>query len=235
MTIVIRLIMAALILGTPFILGHQIRRYYQLDGNWVTAGIIIFMGAFISQTVILLAIPIIFLNNPLIGGVLVGLIIGLTDTIARVIGYQTIASEAVYRGHAYLLGLGSVFLPLIFSGVSLLFDMASHIHQGTTGSMDSSVALAELITSWASLLWYLSLSWIMLQSFIRGQLGWIFGALLWSSVVAGTQAFVLNGSLNPITVNSIWWVIVALISVGLLYLVKAPTQFRWPPSNNASE
>lgn len=226
MTIVIRLIMAALILGTPFILGHHIRRTYQLQGTWLTMGIMIFMGAFIAQTIILLLIPIIFLNNPLIGGVLVGLIIGLADTGARAIGYQTIASDAVYRGHAYLLGLGSALLPILFSGASLLFDAASHIYQGTSGELNNSVALAELITSWASLMWYLSLSWLVLQSFIRGQLGWIFGALLWSSWVAGTQAFILNGSLHPMTVNSIWWLIVALISGVVLYAVQAPADFR---------
>lgn len=227
MVIGIRLLTALLILGSPFILGRWLTRRYNLGASWLTIGVLVFMGAFIGQTLIVLFIPTIFLNNPVMGGVLVGLTTALTDTVARGVGYQTIASEAVYRAHAYLIGVGYALLPMLFTGAGLVFDMASHIYQGSTADIDNTISLAETITSLASLIWYLSLSWLVLQSFIRGQLGWLFGAILWGAIVAGTQTFILNGSLDPITVNSVWWGFVAIISFGILYLTQAPPAFRW--------
>lgn len=227
MAIGIRVLTALLILGSPFILGQWMRRRGELAPTWLTTGVLLFMGAFIARTLLFFIFPTILLNNPVFGGVSIGLTIALTDTLARVIGYQTIAQEAVYREHAYLIGVGYAVLPLLSTGFGLLFDGVSHLYQGNGADISLGVSLAELLIAVASLILYMALSWLVLQAFIRGQLGWIFASMLWSGMVAGTQAFILNGSLQPILVNSVWWSIVALISMAILYFVQAPPDFRW--------
>lgn len=205
--LMIRIIYLVVAMGIPYGVAFGLKRRYQIPYALGSVGLLTASGAFIAQTLMTLLVQGPLLDTPFFGALMLALIIGFTDGLARFWGYYAIARSATNRPQAVMIGLGH--------GLPLLW------YQTLVVALGGKVVWPELIILLAQLPVHLALSWVVLQTFVRNEVGWVFQAIVMSGLAYGTDAYIANtaSSHTPLLV---WWVLLAGIGLVLLILVRPP-------------
>lgn len=232
--IVSRLVVALGLLGVPIVLAWGIHRRYGAAYGLILVGVLTFIIAYLSQTLLLFVFSSAILQTPLFGGMIIGIVVGGTDTVARFIGFQSFARGVVYRHQTILIGLGHVLLPTVLAGfwalwlgIGLAREDFTFITLGTAGDI-----FAEFCIYVAPLPLNFLFSWMVLQTFLRNEIGWVFQVFFWSAFIYGTNAFIVNGSEHPLGLQGVWWFIVGGMSLFAFFRLKPPENFVWRKSTS---
>lgn len=205
--LLIRIIYLVVALGVPYAMANRLHRIHQIPYALAAVGLLTASGAFIIQSILTLLVDGPLLDTPFFGALMLALIIGFTDGLARFVGYYAIARSTVSRPQALMIGLGH--------GIPLL------IYQGITVLVAGGVVWAELGILLAQLVVHLVVSWVVLQTFLRNEIAWTFWAIAGVGLAFGTDAYVANTSSN-LTPLVVWWGVLALVGLGLLSRIQPP-------------
>ncbi len=227
--IVLHLVFIGLIFGLPFILIQILHRRYHVGYPLLVVGMMTFSLSLFIRTALLWVLqnsPL--LNSPLIEATLVGLIVGFVDIGTVAFGYARLARSTVYRPQAVLIGVGHALPEMIFVGLWVIWVVLGLAKQGAAPVDLSKVgadALGEMLSTLAPLAFHVTVSWIVLQTFLRNEAAWIFQAVLWGALVMGTETLLYRGSTQPEQVVGIWWVLVTGVNGAIFWRIKPP--FVW--------
>jgi uncharacterized membrane protein YhfC len=149
---------------------------------------------------------------------------GFSEEIARALGYQWLARGAVSRPQALMIGAGHGLVPLLYTAlialnVGLAALAGANDTAPTPALTDTSRTLAEAFNSLLPVLMHMALSWLVLQVFLRGEIGWLFVAIFaHATVEIGANLFGPPHSWGVV----IWRGLVALGSLALLRTLPPP-------------
>ncbi|MBZ0320775.1 MAG: hypothetical protein K8L91_30455 [Anaerolineae bacterium] len=234
--IVLHLVFIGLIFGLPFVLIQILHHRYRVGYPLLVVGMMTFTLSFFIRTALLWVLqnsPLV--NSPLIEATLVGLIFGFVDIGTVAFGYARLARSTVYRPQAVLIGLGHALPEIIFVGLWIIWVILGLAKQGAAPVDLSKVGantIGELVSTLAPLALHITLSWLVLQTFLRNEAAWIFQAILWCAMVFGTENLLYRGSTQPEQVVGIWWMLVTLINAVILWRIKP--LFVWQAENQGS-
>lgn len=234
LVIVVHLLFIGLIFGLPFGLIRLLHQRYQVAYPLLVVGVITFSLSLFIRTGVLWVLGGTLLNSPLIAATLVGTVVGFADVGTHAFGYARLARSTVYRPQAVMIGLGHALPEIIFIGVWTLWGTAGLAKDSS--AIDLSVldgnALAEMIRAIAPLSLHILLAWLVLQTFLRGEVVWVFEAIIWEAIVLGTVTLFSKGSTEPEILIAVWWVLVTIINGVIFWRVQPPEKFRWQPSSS---
>ncbi|MBI5929121.1 MAG: hypothetical protein HY862_07425 [Chloroflexi bacterium] len=236
--IVLHLIFIALIFGLPFTLIQILHRRYKVGYPLLVVGGMTFSLSLFIRTALLWVLqngP--FLNSPLIGSTIIGLVISFTDIGARAFGYARLARSTVYRPQAMLIGIGHALPELSFVGLWVIWVVLGLAKQGAAPVDLSEVggnAFGEMISTLAPLGLHITLSWMVLQTFLRNEASWIFQAILWCAMVIGTEELLVRGSTQPEILTGLWWGLVTVINLVIFWRIKPPFVWETPSEDQGS-
>mgnify|MGYP001340737216 CR=1 FL=1 len=204
-------------------LARGVHRRWQIPYALLTVGVITYTGALAVQYVALETLGGGLLNILAIRAAAIGLLAGFSEEIARLLGYQYLARGAVTRAQALMIGLGhgmveTIYTGLIGMGLGLsLLGGSAELPEDPAALLSG--AVAEAIGGALPLAMHTALSWLVLQVFLRGQIGWLFVAILFHA--ASESMIVLLGP-DAGWAITVWRALIALISVGILAGVRPP-------------
>ncbi len=202
--------------GIPVGIVYWLHKRYELPARLLAVGLLTYSGSFAIQTIVILIFDGPLLNSPLFGSMLLAIVIGFTDIGARFWAYQTIARGVVYRPQAALIGIGHGMPRMIFNAG--LFLMVTVEWQ----------SVVEIVVNAGQLWFHVVMSWMVLQTFLRNEIGWTFQAVFLTGFAFGTEALIANIANEPNTILMIWWIGVALIGWRLYQRLRPPAAFVWP-------
>lgn len=236
--IVLHLILIGLILGLPFALIQVLRHRYGIGYPLLAVGGITFSLSLFIRTALLWVLQnVALLNSPLIGATIVGLVFGFTDIGARVFGFARLARSTVHRPQAVMIGIGHALPELGFVGLWVIWVVLGLAKQGASPVDLSEIgagAVGEIISTLAPLGLHITLSWMVLQTFLRNEAAWIFQAILWCAIAIGTESLLVRGSTEPEILAGGWWLLITLLNLVILWRTKPP--FVWhTPSKHLDE
>ncbi len=194
-----------------------LHRRYCVPYALLTVGMITYLGALLAQLLAVRVLDQALLGILPIGALVLGIAAGFSEETARALGYQWLARSAVSRPQALMIGAGHGLVPVLYTALIALnvgLSVLAEAEPGQTLALtDVSRSLAEALNSLLPVLMHMALSWLVLQAFLRGQAGWIFGAIFLRAVVEITAAL-----LGPPTAWGvvIWRGAVALASLPLI-------------------
>jgi hypothetical protein len=226
--LILRFLVGLLLVSIPAWVAWRIHYFYRIPYALLLVGIMTFTGAFITQQGFLWLIDGPLLVSPLIAALLTGLAIGLTDTLARFLGFQYLARSSVYRPQAAMIGLGHALLPMLYTGLWAIWLFLGLAKQPLTPIELERVgadAIAEFAITLAPLAMHMALSWMVLQTFLRNEIKWLLVALVFQSTMIGTAEFIARASTEPLVVSGIWWVVAASLSIVLFRRIDPPPEF----------
>lgn len=234
--IVLHLVFIGLIFGLPFTLIQILHHRYQVGYPLLVVGMMTFTLSLFIRTASLWVLqnsPLV--NSPLIEATLVGLMTGFVDIGTVAFGYARLARSTIYRPQAVLIGIGHALPEMIFVGLWVMWIVLGLAKQGAA-PVDLSIVgantIGELVSTLAPLALHITLSWLVLQTFLRNEAAWIFQAILWCAMVVGTETLFYRGSTQPEQVVGIWWVLVTLTNAIIFWRLKPP--FVWQAKNQGS-
>ncbi|NLX10855.1 MAG: YhfC family intramembrane metalloprotease [Chloroflexi bacterium] len=189
----------------------------------LTVGILTYIAALLVQVVVLSAMDRALLGILSIGALAVGLVAGFSEEIARFLGFQYLARGADTRAHALMIGAGHGLTEALYTGllaVGLGLSLLGYRGErpDDPGGVISSGA-AEALNGVLPLIMHMALSWIVLQVFLRGAIGWLFLAVFGHAVAEILAALLGTSGDWPVV---IWRVIVALIGLAILKWLRPP-------------
>jgi uncharacterized membrane protein YhfC len=220
--------MLVLLVGLALISGAAavpigLHRRYHLPYALLSVGLITFTGALIVQFITLRLLGGALLGILPLGALSIGLAAGFTEETARLFGYQYLARSAVTRPQALMIGAGHGFAVTLYTGLLALGLGISLLGYGTQRPDDLAAllsgAVAEALNGWLPILMHMALSWLVLQVFLRGEIGWLFVAIFIHAVVEMTAG--LLGP-NDAWAVVVWRLLVALLSLALIRQVRPP-------------
>ena len=211
------------LLGTAGALAVWLHRRFGLPYALLTVGILTFIGALMVQALLLALVDRALLSILPVGALTLGLLAGFAEETARVLGYQFLARGAVTRPQALMIGLGHGFVGTIYTG-ALAFGLGfSLLGYGTERPDDLgallSGAVAEALNGTLPLAMHMALSWIVLQVFLRGQIGWLFAAIFLHAVAEIMAALLGPADAWPVAA---WRGLVALASLLIILRLRPP-------------
>jgi uncharacterized membrane protein YhfC len=200
----------------------------------------ILLSSLINQGVI--PLPLMPAQEALALAVIFGLSAGIFENVARYLTYRFWAKDARSWGRGLLLGAGHGGIEAIFIALYVLYifiqmaalrnaDLESVVPPGQLA-----LAQQQMEAYWSNP-WYLTLlgaverlftlplhlalSVMVLQVFTRGQIRWLFLAILWHAFVDGLGAVYV-----PRTWGVLWSLpilgVLALISVAIIFALRGP-------------
>lgn len=189
----------------------------------LTVGILTAIPALLIQVILLWALPDDLLGILVIKALVLGLLAGFIQEPARLVGYQVLAPGAVTRSHALMIGLG-FGLPVTGYTALIAFGLGWALLGYGTEQPDSPAALAsgaaaEACNGLLPLVMHMALSWLVLNVFLRGQVHWLFLAILAHSIVVMMATLLGPGDAWAVVV---WRGLVALVSVAVIVRLRAP-------------
>lgn len=214
-----RLITTILLLSIPLVTTRWLYRRYSVPVVLMSVGAITFVGAFIAQTIFLSLLPAGLLSVPLTGGVAVGLIVGFTEIFAIFIGFQYLAKSTATRPQAVMIGVGHAILPMLFVALTLSLTMLGQISEGSIGDSADAEIIAEPIVNLAPLAMHVSISWLILQTFLRNEAKWLFYGIFAVALTVGTEAFIREAAYEPELIVAGWWMMAAVGFLFILFVV----------------
>ncbi len=198
-----------------------VRRRYGVSGKLLAVGMLTYSGAFAAQSGLAWLIGGPLFASPLFGAMLLGIIIGFTDSGARFWGYHKVAKGVVYRSQAVMVGIGHALPFMVVNGVLIALTLLNVVEEeGTTADV-----WAGLIMQPAQLMLHICLSWMVLQTFLRNELGWVFQAVLLAGIAFSTDAFITNGVEEPAALLMVWWTMIGGISLLACWRINPPPEF----------
>lgn len=215
-----RIITTILLISIPLITVRWLHRRYDVPPVLMSVGAITFVGAFVTQTILLTLLPTGLLSIPLTSGVAVGLIVGFTEIIAIFVGFQYLAKSTVTRPQAAMIGVGHAILPIAFVALTLTLSIIGQIGEGTLDDSAGTEIIAEPIVTLAPLAMHIAISWVVLQTFLRNEAKWLFLAVFAVALAVGTEAFIQEGAYEPELILAGWWVLAVIGFLAILNLVK---------------
>jgi len=211
------------LLAISLAIVRRVHRRWHTPYALLTVGVMTYTGALAVQFVALETLDGGLLNILAFRAAAVGLLAGFSEEIARFLGYQYLARSAVTRPQALMIGLGHGAVETIYTGVIAiglgLSLLSGSAEQPDDPAMLLSGAVAEAISGALPLAMHAALSWLVLQVFLRGQIGWLFVAVLFHG--ASESMIVLLGP-DAGWAITLWRALIALISVGIVVRVRAP-------------
>ncbi|MCI0709646.1 MAG: hypothetical protein L0154_05720 [Chloroflexi bacterium] len=217
-----RLITTILLLSIPLVTARWLYRRYGVPVALMSVGAITFVGAFIAQTILLTLLPAGLLSVPLVGGVAVGLIAGFTEIVTVSIGFQYLAKSTVTRPQGVMIGVGHALLPMLFVALTLTLTMLGQISEGSIGDSADAEIIAEPIVNLAPLAMHVSVSWLVLQTFLRNEAKWLFYGIVAVALTVGTEAFIREAAYEPELILVGWWIVAAVGFMFILSVVNDP-------------
>lgn len=225
--LLIRIIYLVVALGVPYGVAYSLKRNSQTPYTLAVVGLLTASSAFLTQTLLTFVVQGPLLDTPFFGALILALIIGFTDGIARFWGYYAVARAAVNRPQAMMIGLGH--------GLPLL------VYQGLVVAVVGGAAWRELGILLAQLILHMGVSWVVLQTFVRNEIGWVFQAVILIGLAFGTDIYIAN-TITRSTPLLIWWGLLALLGIGLLAGIRPfsvnrdqrteTLQDTWPDTTN---
>lgn len=189
-----------------------------------------------------LPIPLMPLQETIALAVIFGLSAGIFESVARYLAYRFWAKEARTWRRGLVLGAGHGGIEAIFLGVYVIFFFTQMValknaDLSTIFPADQLELAQQQVTGYWSTPWYLSLlgaverlftlilhlalSLMVMQVFTRGQIRWLFLAILWHAFVDGFAALFI-----PRVVGGLWSQpvlgLLALISLGIIFALRKP-------------
>lgn len=210
--------LAVVAIGIPLGAAYRLHHRYGLPYKLITVGLLTYSGSFALQTLVVFIFDGPLLDSPLFGAIFLAILIGFSDIGARFWGYHTIARQIVYRPQAVMIGVGHGMVRMVFNAMLLLFVVDD------VGSQ----AVADVAISAGQLWFHVVMSWMVLQTFLRNELGWTFQAIFVLGFAFGTDAFIANVLDEPGLALIIWWSVVALLGWRMFRRLEPPPQFKWP-------
>lgn len=159
---------------------------------------------------------------------MLGLLAGLCEETARLVGYWILKDRAKTFGSALTLGIGHGGIESIVVGITVLFTyvtslLALHSHQPVVGATPQSAAaifaypwyvpLVGLFERFTAVSLHLTLSVMVWQAVTRRAWGWYAGAVLYHALVdamavalplLGRSTFLLEGILGVLMLINLW-------------------------------
>lgn len=204
-------------------LARGVHRRWNIPYALLTVGVITYTGALAVQYVALETLGGGLLNILAFRAAAIGLLAGFSEEIARLLGFQYLARGAVTRPQAVMIGVGHGAVETIYTGLIAVGLGLSLLGYGAERPDDPagllSGAVAEALSGALPLAMHAALSWLALQVFLRGQIGWVFGAILFHA--AAESMIVLLGP-DAGWAITIWRALIAVISMGILFGVRPP-------------
>ncbi len=211
------LLIAALVLIT------WLHRRYGVPYALLTVGMITYLGALLVQLLVVRAFDQGTQSILPLGVLALGVVASFSEETARALGYQWLAPGAVSRPQALMIGAGHGLTPALYTALIAL-NVGLSALAGANGGHDLTLAdmsrtLAEALNSLLPVTMHMALSWLVLQAFLRGQVGWIFVAIFARAVVEITAVL-----LGPPTAWGvvIWRGMVALAALALIRTLAPP-------------
>lgn len=197
-----------------------LQRRYRVPYALLTVGTITYLAALLTQLIILRAIPGDLLSILPLGALALGVLVSFSEETARACGYQWLAPGAASRPQALMIGAGHGLVPTLYTALLALnvglSALASPPAQPSLTLADVSRTLAEALNSLLPVIMHMALSWVVLQAFLRGELGWVFAAIFVHALVEITATL-----LGPPQTWSVvvWRGLVALASAALIHRI----------------
>lgn len=227
--LLLRLIFVIVALSVPLAIVHRIYQREAVSMTLLAVGVLTYSAAFLIQTLFGLLLNTAILQAPLFGSLFIGIIIGFTDIGARFWGYYSVARSTVYHSQASMIGIGHALPRIVFNaGLAILSILAILRGAETTKLADGELLLevgAGLIVTLAPLLLHTTLSWMVLQTFLRNEWVWIFQAIFFAGLVFGMEALITNTTEQPALLLLILWSLAALISWRITRQIQPPPAF----------
>jgi hypothetical protein len=186
----------------------------------MSVGAITFVGAFIAQTILLGLLPTGLRSVPLVGGVAVGLMAGFTEILAVFMGFQYLAKSTVTRPQAVMIGIGHAILPVLFVALTLSLTIVGQISEGSIGDSAGAEIIAEPIVNLTPPAMHVSISWLVLQAFMRNEVKWLFYGIFAVALTVGTGAFIREAAYEPELILAAWWLVAAVGFLLILFWVN---------------
>lgn len=213
------------LLATVALVARWIHRRWRTPYALLTVGVITYTGALAAQFALLRAFGGPLLDILAIRAVVFGLLAGFSEEIARLLGYQYLARGAVTRPQALMIGLGhgaveTIYIGLVGAGLGLSLLGYGAQRPDDLGTLASG-ALAEALGGALPLIMHMALSWLVLQVFLRGQIGWLFVAVVFH---AASESMIVLLSPDATWAVAGWRALVALLSLGVIGAVRSPRE-----------
>lgn len=217
------LLVGTSLLAIPAALAVHLHRRHRLPYPLLTVGVLTFLPALMVQALLLGAVDRALLGILPVSALVVGVLVGFTSEIARLLGFQYLARGAVTRPQALLIGVGFALPATAYTGLLSLGVGISALLSPASGTDDPAALLADgvanALNALLPLAMHMALSWLVLLVFLRGELGWLFGAIFLHSV-AEIMARLLGADTAWAVVG--WRAGVALLSAALIVRLRPP-------------
>ncbi len=220
---ILLLVVGAGLLVASVAIARAIHRRWDTSYALLTVGVITYTVALIVQYVVLEALGGGLMNILATRAVILGALAGFSEEIARLLGFQYLARGAVTRAHALMIGLGHGIVETFYTGIVGLGLGVSMLGYGAAPPEDPGAliggALAELVGGVLVLALHMALSWLVLQVFLRGQIGWLFVAI---GLHAASEIMIVLLGPDAGWAAALWRGAIALISMGIILYVRQP-------------
>ncbi len=221
---ILTLLLGASLLCALAWLAATLARRARLPRALLLVGILTATGAQIVQIVLLRGAEGPLLTILPIRALALGLGAGVVQETARALGYGFLARGAVTKPQATLIGLGHGLVEPAYTGLLVLALGLSLVGAGADRPDDPagllSGALADVLASLLPIVMHMALSWVVLQVFLRGEIGWLFAAIFAHSLVElGAASLAGPGAAWPLVA---WRAVVALASAVVLARLRGP-------------
>ena len=202
-------------------IARAIHRRWDTSYALLTVGVITYTVALIVQYVALEAL----------GGGLMNILAtrGASRRAGRVQRDRArLSASSIWRGErsagaALMIGLGHGIVETFYTGIVGLGLGVSMLGYGAAPPEDPGAliggALAELVGGVLVLALHMALSWLVLQVFLRGQIGWLFVAI---GLHAASEIMIVLLGPDAGWAAALWRGVIALISMGIILYVRQP-------------
>jgi len=230
----VTLLVGAGLLIAALALVSGLHRHARVPYALLTVGMITCLGALLTQLLAVRLLDRALLGILPVGAVVLGIVAGFSEETARALGYQWLARNAVSRAQALMIGVGHGLVPVLYTALIALNVGLSALAEAEPGQAlaltDVSRTLAEALNSLLPLAMHMALSWLVLQAFLRGEIGWIFVAIfIHATIEIGANLF---GPPHSWAVVG-WRALVALGSLALIRHLAAPQATAQPSSTRS--
>ena len=212
-----------LLLGSTAALVMGLHRSLGVPYALLSVGAITAIGSLIAQIAALQIIDRALLGILPVGAFVLGITAGFSEEWARFLGFQYLAPAATTRAQALMIGAGHGLVETVYTAliaISLgLSVLASNPASDQTALDDVSRASAQALNSLLPVILHMALSWLVLQTFLRSELYWVFIAIF-AHAVAEIMAALLGPNDAWIVVG--WRSIVALAALLLIRRLHGP-------------
>lgn len=179
--------LATLLIGAGLLTGALglitwLHRRYGVPYALLTVGMITYLGALLVQVSAVRLLDRALLGVLPVGALVLGIVAGFSEELARAFGYQWLARSAVSRPQALMIGAGHGLTPTLYTAlIALNVGLSALAGANDTAQTlrlaDAGHTLAEALNSLLPVLMHMALSWLVLQVFLRGEVGWLFVAI----------------------------------------------------------